>query len=613
MLDPVLLELSSETVGATQTRSRMWQVISLGLGAALIAGLGWWLFSPAPGTPAESPLVARLSVPFESAPQPREWDFPALSVSPNGRSLVYVSAGSNGMRQLYFRRMDRTNGVALGGTEGALNPFFAPDGRWVGFFAAGRLKKVSVPEGVVQTLSPAAVAYGGVWSPDNTILFSSGPFAGLARVSAAGGTPEQATAPGAGEAHHRWPAISPDGRVVVYTTSISTGPGLEEPRIVAHSLVSGTRATLPVQATFARFATDGRRLLLVQGGALATVAFDPATLSISGAPTPLMENVMQASTGAAQISVSRSVLAYFEGAPDTRHLVWVDRQGRVSKLDAPPRLYAHPRLSPDEHTIAVTITEPRNDIWTLDLQRGTLSPLTSAGTNNAYPIWTPDGKRITYVSSQDGHPQNVFWKSADGTGVEERLLTSKNNQVTETWLPDGSALVYVERRPPPTGWDILIVSPSGAREPKAFLDTPYCDCTPQISPSGRYLAHTSDESGRQELHIRSFPDPRTKVIVSATGGALAAWRRDERELYYLSGDAMMAVSVTPGPALQLGKPFVLFRGEFAGIQGKNYDVTRDGQRFLMVQTAPRERPKAISVVMNWQEDFEPFRSPTSSR
>ena len=284
-----------------------------------------------------------------------------MSVSPDGQSVVYVSASSDGTRQLFFRRMDRTSGVALAGTEGALSPFFAPDGRWVGFFAAGRLKKVSVPEGTVQTLSPAAVAYGGVWTTDNTILFSSGPFAGLARVSAAGGTPEQATTPGPGEAHHRWPSISGDGRVVVYTTSISTGPGLEEPRIVAHSLVSGTRATLPVQATFARFSPDGRRLLLVQRGALATVAFDPATFEVSGAAIPLMENVMQASTGAAQISASRSVLAYLEGAPDTRHLVWVDRQGRISKLDAPPRLYAHPRLSPDENTIAVTITEPKND------------------------------------------------------------------------------------------------------------------------------------------------------------------------------------------------------------------------------------------------------------
>jgi serine/threonine-protein kinase len=222
-------------------------------------------------------------------------------------------------------------------------------------------------------------------------------------------------------------------------------------------------------------------------------------------------------------------------------------------------------------------------------------------------IWTPDGKRITYVSSQNDKPQNVFWKSADGTGTEERLVTSANPQVTETWMHDGKTLVLVEFRPGPTGWDILTLPMSSSRAPVAFLESPYCDCTPQISPSGRYLAHTSDESGRQEIQIRSFPNPGTKITVS-NGGATAAWRGDERELYYMFGGAMMAVYVSPGPPLVVGKPQLLFRGAFANIQGKNYDVTRDGQRFLMVRTDERTSPSEISVVLNWQSAFEPFRS-----
>ena len=190
-----------------------------------------------------------------------------------------------------------------------------------------------------------------------------------------------------------------------------------------------------------------------------------------------------------------------------------------------------------------------------------------------------------------------------------RLLTSANPQVTETWLPDGKTLLYVELRPGSTGWDILTLPRSPPRQPVAYLESPYCDCTPQISPSGRYVAHTSDESGRQELQIRSFPEPGTKITVSSAGGAVAAWRGDERELYYVSPEGMMAVPITPGPPLVVGRPTLLFTGEFVRIQGKNYDVTRDGQRFLMVQTTPRDRPNEISVVLNWQQDFEPLRNP----
>jgi serine/threonine-protein kinase len=605
----MLLE-SGDAIGARALPSRHWRQAALAIAAVAIGVLVGMSMRSGGGASLPGRPVVRLSMPYASVTQAREWDWPAVAMAPDDSAVVYTSASADGTRRLYIRRIDRPNGVALAGTEGAAGPFFSPDSKWVGFFAGGKLKKVSLPDGVVQTLCDVGPTFGGAWAPDNTILFPSPTLpGGLARVSANGGSPAQATELGAGEAQHRWPTLSPDGTVVVYTTTNTTGPGLEEPRIVAHSLVSGRRTTLPVEATYARFTPDGRHLLLVRGGALMAVTFDSASLSISGSPIPLLEGVIQASTGAAQLSSSSSVLTILPGAPETRRLVWVDRQGRVTPLDAPPRLYAHPRLSPDGRTIAVTITDAKNDIWTFDIVRGTLSRLTTVGTSNAYPIWTPDGARITYVSAQDGRPPNVFWKMADGTGPEERLITSPNTQVTETWRPDGQTLVYVELRVRATGWDILTLPMSPPRQPVAFLESPYCDCTPQISPSGRYLAHTSDESGQQELQIRSFPGSGTKVTVSAAGGALAAWRGDERELYYLSNDGMMAVPITPGPPLVVGRPTVLFKGEYVRIQGKNYDVTRDGQRFLMVQTTPRERPTEISVVLNWQQEFEPLRRP----
>jgi eukaryotic-like serine/threonine-protein kinase len=615
-VDPALLEMSSEPVDLTKTPHKA-QTAAVAVAAVLTLTVGVWLLARVTKARNVETVVTRLSMPYESVPSAREWDWPVLAVAPDSSSIVYVSSAGDGRQRLYFRRRDRAAAVMLGGTEGAVSPFFSPDSASVGFFANGNLKKVSVPDGMVQTLWPADPAYGGAWSSNNTILFTGAANQalvgarsvggarpnGLLRISSSGGSPEPATAIVGGEAQHRWPALSPDGTVVVFVTSNSTGPGLEEPRVIAHSFVSGNRVTLPIEATFARFAPDGRSLLVVRGGTLFSVPFDPTTLTTTGTPTPVLEGVMQASTGAAQLDISPALLAYLNGEAETRRLVWVDRQGNVTPLDAPPRLYVHPRLSPDENTIAVTITEPRNDIWTYDIQRGTLTPLTSEG-SSAYPIWAPDGKRITYVASRDGLPPNVYWKAADGTGAEQRLVRSENTQVTETWLRDGSRLVFVERRPGPTGWDILTVPMTGARTPEVFLETRYCDCTPQISPTGRYVAHTSDESGRNEIHIRSFPEPRIKLPVSARGGAGAAWRGDERELYYMSSDGMMAVPVSPGPPLVVGKPSELFRGEFARLQGKNYDVTRDGRRFLMVQTVGRERPKVVSVVLNWLADIE---------
>ncbi len=507
--------------------------------------------------------------------------------------------------RLYVRRMDRLDDVALAGTEGAAAPFFSPDGGSVAFFVGHQLKKFSLGEGVVQTLADTAVFWGGAWAADDTILFAGEPFrSGLMRVPSYGGASKQATGLGPGEAVHRWPSVSPDGRVVVYTTSNSSGPGLEEPHVVAESLVSGKREILGVEATYAAFAPGGRHLLLAYRGSVTAVAFDPDRLTISGSPVPIMEGVMQASTGAAQFAASASALASLQGTPETRRLVWVDRQGRVEPVaDAPPRLYVHPRLSPDGQKIAVAITEPKNDIWTWDLSRSLLGRVTFEG-SNAYPIWTRDGRRIAYVSSRQGHPPNAFWKLADGTGPEERLLTSPYTQVTETWAPDGKTLLLVELRPPPAGWDILTFSLNRGGQPTPFLATAFNDTTPQISPTGRFVAHGSAETGVGEIFVHSFPDPKIKVQVSNGGGSQAGWRGDERELYFRNGDAMMVAEVSTDPVLRVGKPRVLFRGSFAAIQGKNYDVQPDGQRFLMVRAEKPSAPKEIAVVLNWMEELK---------
>jgi serine/threonine-protein kinase len=579
--------------------SRLWLVTLGAIGLVVGTGLGWMIWRSAATRDSATPALVRFGVPFEPTGEPGELAVPRLAVTPDGRTLAYVAKTPGGVSQLHLRRIDRLDAVALEGTDGATGPFFSSDGKSVAFFAGG-LKKVSVDDGTVQDLGNAQPS-GGAWAPDNSILLSGLAFTrGLMRIPSSGGSREEVTKLGPGEAVHRWPSLSPDGRVVVYTTSTSGGPGLEGPHIVAQSLVSGKREILPVEATYALFAPGGRHLLLVLGGAVMAVAFDPERLRVTESPVPVMDGVIQSSTGAAQLAVSASTLIFLQGGPETRRLVWVDRKGGIEPIPAPPRLYVHPRLSPDGEKIAVTITEPKNDVWTFDLARETLSLVTYEG-NNAYPIWTRDGRRIAYVSTRDGGKPNVFWKSADGTGPEERLLTSPNTQVTETWGPDG-VLVFVELRPPPTNWDILTLALDGPRQPRAFLETRFQETTPQISPSGRFVAHGSNETGRGEIFVHSFPDPQVRVPVSDGGGGQAAWKGDEKELYFRRGDEMMVADVQTEPALSIGKPRVLFGGSFAQIQGKNYDVTADGQRFLMVRTDQAAAPKQISVVLNWMED-----------
>ena len=598
-LDPALLrapDTAPEPIAPRRTRSKVaWAVLLLAAGAVA----GWFVSSTVSPRPAAPPVV-RLGMPLASSERPEAWNFPVVAVAPDGKALVYVSE-SAGAGQLYLRRMDRVDATPIAGTEGALSPFFSPDGGAVGFYAGGALKKVSLGDGVVSTLCKTTGAYGGAWLKSGDIVL--GAFSGpLRRVSASGGTPEPLTVLAAGEAAHRWPAISLDGATVVYTTSNSTGPGLEEPRLVAQSLTSGRREFLTAEGTYALFAGDDNHLLVMQGGVATAVAFDASRLRTSGSQVPFIEGVMQSSTGAAQIGRSPSVLTYLRGALETRRLVWVDRQGRVEPLDAPPRLYVHPRLSPDGRRIAVATTETKNDIWIYDIARSALSRLTVEG-SNAYPIWTPDGTKVAYVSSQEGRPPNVFWKPADGSGAAERLITSPRTQVTESWTPDGQTLFFVELRPQATGWDILTLPLGGSRQPVGFLETPFLDGTPQISPTGRYLAYVSTESGAGQVHVRSFPNPGIAVQVSTNGGGQAAWRGDEKELFFRSGNRMMVAPVTTAPQFSVGKPTVLFTGQFATIQGKNYDVTRDGQRFLMVRADEPPAPKEITVVLNWMQDL----------
>jgi serine/threonine-protein kinase len=549
----------------------------------------------------------------------------SMAWSPDGRSIVF-SALQGDRQQLYLRAIDQLAATAMAGTEGGGAPFFSPDGRWVAFWSGGILKKTPADgNGPATPICEVQAMFGATWGADGTIIFSRGS-AGLWRVSADGGTPAVLAAPdiGKGELKYLLPWILSGDRTVIFTVTHTTLPTWEDTEIVAQSLATGERRVLVQKAADGRYLPSGH-LVYMSRGTLMAVPFDLDRLEATGGAVALIDNVMQAAnttseafdTGAGQFSVSASgALLYLPGgiSPDPeRSIVWVDRKtGAAQPLALPTKAYLSPRLSPDGRQVVVWTQGDRN-VWVHDLSRGTLTRLTFDA-RNARAIWTLDGKRVTYGSAAGGN-ENLFVRLADGSGPADRLTTSPNLQFAAAWTPSDQSLVFVETRPG-TGTDILVVSPSGDRQPRPLVETRFADAYPDLSPDGRWLAYMSEESGRPEVYVQPYPGPGPRQQVSANGGTGPAWSRDGRELFYstaqtFGGQAvptrMMTVPITLRPTFTVGAPRQLFEGRFGATAGiRSYDVTADGRRFLMVQQ--KERPPVAAaemiLVQNWLEEVK---------
>ncbi|MCH7977724.1 MAG: PD40 domain-containing protein [Acidobacteria bacterium] len=545
--------------------------------------------------PPNEPLVVRSS--------------PTFALSPDGAHLVYA-AGRGGSRQLYRRAMDSLEGQPIPGTEGASTPFFSPDGHWVGFYAGGQMKKVSLGGGAPLTLCDAPSPFGASWGTNGTIVFAPTNISGLWQVSAAGGTPQPLTRLETGESSHRWPELLPGGKMVLFTVF---GPGLDAPQIAMHPLEGGERErrVLIEGGTYPRYAPTGHLVYAQAGtsGTLLAAPFDLARLEVTDAPVPIVEGVMQSNSGAAQYSFSSfGSLVYIPGGDPAseRRLVWVDRQGGAEQpLAAPPRRYVNLQLSPDDQRLAVQIESPNPDVWIYDIPRETLTRLTFAG--GGFPLWTPDGKRVTFPSSRAGVP-NLFWKLADGSGAAEQLTTREHpNDHSFSWSPDGRVLAFTEVHPT-TGWDIWVLPLEGDRRPRPFLQTPFREAAPRFSPDGRWLAYVSDESGRPEIYAQPFPGPGKKWQISTAGGIEPVWARNGKELFYWNSGQMMAVDITSEPTFSAGSPRLLFEGPYVSATSTwrpKYDVTSDGRRFVMIQRGLQELGvMELNVVLNWFEELK---------
>jgi serine/threonine-protein kinase len=619
---------------ASRSSRRLLTIGSL-VAAALIA-LAFWI-GQRRAAPATAPPVARFLVnvaPADrllAAPEDRDAgegrpSRTAMTWSPDGRSIVF-SAAEGDRQQLYIRAIDQLRATPLSGTQGGAMPFVSPDGRWVGFWSSGALRKVPIDgSGPATTIvETATVPYGATWGADDTIIFSRG-YDGLWRVLATGGTAQAVITPDKtkGELKFLSPQLLPGDEGILFTVIHTPFPAWEDDtEVVVHVLATGERKVLVRGGADARYLPSGH-LLYLRKSTLMAVPFDLQQLAATSGPVALIADVMQSANtpnevfegGAGQFSVSATgSLLYAPGGtfPDPeRSLAWVDRNGSAEPLPLTSRSYASPRLSPDGRRLLVW-TQGDRHVWVHDLARGVTTRLTSEG-RNARAIWTPDGRRITYASTTAG-AENLFWRPSDGSGTADRLASSESQQAPGAWTPDGKTLVFIQGNVA-AGYDILTRSLDGDPSPRPFLQTPFNEQYADLSADGHWLAYVSNQSGRAEVYVQPFPGPGARQQISVDGGTAPAWSRNGRELFYttttsVGGQAalttMMAVPVQPGPTFIAGTPRMLFQGRFGATANiRAYDVSPDGRRFLMVQQQerPAMRLSGMVIVQNWVEELK---------
>ena len=587
----------------------------------VVTGLAIWNLKPSP-TPLPR-TVSRFTITLPPGQQLAGLENgPAVALSPDGTQLAYV-ARQGSTQQLYLRAIDSLDAKPIPGTEGGVAPFFSPDGQWLGFFAGGKLKKASVSGGAALTLGDADNPRGASWGGKGIIAFAPTINGVLQQVPDAGGTSQPLTRLEKGETNHRWPEFLPGGRAVLFAASASSADWTNA-QVAVQSVGTGERGNLTQAGTNPRYAHSGH-LIYAQGGSLMAVPFDPQRLTATGGAVPVAERVLQSPiNGNAQYSFSTTgSLIYVSGDVQAteRKLVWVSRIGEEQPVAAPARAYRGPRLSPDGRRVAMHVGEQESQVWLHDLSREALTRLTFEGNRNNNPSWTPDGKRIAFTSNKEG-PSNIFWQLADGTGGLERLTTSEYPNFAISWSPDGQLLAFVELNPT-TGYDIWILrlgdpsrsseqAPSASsgqgRKAEPFLKTPFNEGVPRFSPDGRWLADVSNESGRYEIYVQPYPGPGGKWQISTEGGNEPLWNPNGRELFYRSGDKMMAVGIATQPSFAAGTPRMLFEGRYepSPVPATNYDVSPDGQRFLMLKPSEQAQaaPTQINVVLNWFEELK---------
>jgi Tol biopolymer transport system component len=600
-------EKRSSAVRRARSESIAW--ITAGVFAVAAIALAIVIFRPRPL--ADSPVFRSSILPPEHVTFFTASPAGGLALSPDGRRLVFTAQGPDGRVMLWLRALDGLTTQPLTGTEGAFYPFWSPNSNTIGFFAGGTLKKIDIAGGspvvLCETPKPSILAAGGSWNRDDVILFAQAT-APIYRVSALGGTPVPATTldERAGETQHWAPFFLPDGRHFLYFAAGSKSGGPDEPNgVYAASLDSSARKLLFPGGSNAKYAAG--QLIFPRERTLVAQAFDPRQLKLSGDAVPIADQIavggLSGRTGAFSVSET-GVLAYQAASGEVHsRLVWFDHAGNQIGTVGNQADYGDLELSPDREQAAVSVLDPAKrtrDVYVVDVSRGVRTRFTVDPTDEQTSIWSPDGTQLLFNARPKGY-FDLYERDASGVTNEQVLLADTRNKTPVSWSPDGKFVLYSTGAFVVGNSDLWLLPMEASQKPTPFLQTPFNETYGRFSPDGRWVAYVSNETGSSELYVTHFPGPKGKWPISTDGGNYPRWRADGRELFYVARDGtLMAAAVNgQGQEFEVGGVRPLF-GLRTNAGGRYpYDVSADGQRFLVNTIVETTTQPPITLVVNW--------------
>jgi serine/threonine-protein kinase len=602
----IAIDSSDEEATPRSERSRLWPWLVLGaLSVALaVTAVGWW--RAARPSPPRAPI--RLSVELGPDIALVKESQGVLAISPDGARVVFAVRGADGVPRLATRALDQSRVTPLASTENAQAPFFSPSSEWIGFFADGKLKKISVQGGAPVTLCDAPRPRGASWGDDDNIIASLYPgTVGLSRVPSGGGAPTPVTELNAEkESTHQWPQVLPGSQAVLFK-AYKFGD-IDNATIDVFSFKTGERKTVQ-HGVFARYLPSGH-LVYIRQNTLYAAPFDLRRMELTAAPQPVLDDI--SGTGAFDCS-QNGTFVYAAGTVDSKRAIfWLDGTGKLQPLQAAPGQYLHPRFSPDGKHLAFAMSNGHGmDIWVQDLDRTDASRKTFLPGVNRYPLWTPDGRGIVFDSS-DGTRHDMYWIRADGSGEAQRLTDDKVQGTPRSFSPDGKRIAFEAFGTSQSIWTAPMEGdPNRPRLGKAEpVQAPSDWPDGQFSPDGRWMAYVSAESGNSDVFVRPFPGPGGKWQVSTGGGGFPIWSRNGRELFFVGPDQhIMVTSYTvTSNTFTPRTPRIWSEKRFVNpVTESPYDVAPDGKRFAVILPTEDAREEklvtGVTVVVNFFDEL----------
>ncbi len=600
------------------TRTRI--AAALGIVVVLMVAGGLWFGFVHASEPAGERRITRFTVDVPRGLAIGGAFNPNLAISPDGTQLAITTVpGPVSIRRFDSLETRTLESSASPGFRGA--PLFSPDGKTLSFIQGNAIfswarpfYKAALSGGAALKLADYDAFHKGDWAEDGWIYWTAHYPGGIVRISDAGGDIQNVTELGPGERSHRFASLLPGGDALIYTAAFDGIDSYDDARIDLWDLRSREKRTLITGGTSATYSPSGH-IVYARAGKLLAVPFDLSRRQVTGDPFEVLDGVlMSTNTGAAQFSLSRhGDLAYVPGSAEGAHrtLMWVDRSGKTAPLPLPPAAYLYPRLSPDGRYLAVEIEGPNHDFYIYDFARSVLTKMTTDGESHD-PVWMPDGKRLAFRSWVAGG-MTMWMMPADRSARPVRLDPAGTRQSPVSFSPDGRFLTF-DQKDPQTRDDAWVLPLDGNGQPQPVARTQFGEGSAKFSPDGRWIAYASNESGKSEVYVQPFPGPGPKVQISNGGGFDPVWRRSGGELYYRNDEDMMVVSITTSPDMRMSAPRQLWKGVYSagtgsscgmvGVSSSNYDVTPDGQRFLMVRDEDGSLASTrIVVVLNWAEEL----------